>query len=72
MAPKDVFSGIEARTALASIVTACQEAAELGRRLEALADRITATIDVLAPATGTTVGEVFAAFQDGETPRAQG
>lgn len=49
---------LKAREALTGLVEMTQEIAEHG--MYELADRVTALIDTLAPAAGTTVEDVFA------------
>jgi hypothetical protein len=66
MTPKEALSDLTALSALTTITVACQEAAAMAQRLHALADTITATIDVLAPATGNTVEAVYEPFWDGD------
>jgi hypothetical protein len=50
--------------ALTQLAALSQEAAELGQRVQALADKVAATIDTLAPAVGVTVEDVFRPLQD--------
>lgn len=63
MHSKEALADLKALAALTTVSAACQEAAALAQRLHALADSLTATIDVLAPATGNTVEAVYAPFQ---------
>lgn len=50
---------LKAITDLTATAVMCSELAAIAARLHTLANDITATIDTLAPAVGTTVDDVF-------------